>query len=369
MSALNFGTAINSQRPVFANGISPERKWSLHDSADAQSCFSTSAFTDYTASAGYALSSGSTFRIQQKAISTTAPDGQTGVDLGCQRQPVDAGSGNAGADWRNWAAGSGWADLYGRHGPDAFRHSVFGRRAAGLERVQFQPHSVRDQYWQRSGCLRHQASNSGVQGTNTNNGNFGTLGDVNGNGVSGTTTTGNGVSGTNTSQNDYGTLGDVNGYGVYGNSKSGTGVGGFNTTNGNLGTLGDTTGYGVYGTSSTNYGVYGKSTSSQDGVYGSSNTGSGVTGINTTNGNLGSLGNTNGFGVYGTTTGGNFPYGVYGVNHSSGNGDNGFLGGVEPISGRSFLRVPLVMTLLGLGSASTAALTVGMANSVLVSMA
>ena len=67
-----------------------------------------------------------------------------------------------------------------------------------------------------------------------------------------------------------------------------------------------------------------------------STTGTGTYGTNTKYGNVGTLGDINGFGVYGSTAAGPYPYGVYGVNRTSGNGDYGILGGVEPISGSKY---------------------------------
>ena len=62
-----------------------------------------------------------------------------------------------------------------------------------------------------------------------------------------------------------------------------------------------------------------------------STSGTGTYGTNVKYGNVGTLGDINGFGVYGSTAAGPYPYGVFGINRTSGNGDYGILGGIDPI--------------------------------------
>ncbi len=209
------------------------------------------------------------------------------------------------------------------------------------------------------------ASGTGTYGTNNKYGNVGTLGDINGFGVYGSTSAGPypyGVLGINraSGNGDYGILGGVDPV-----NKAPAGVFGSDiSTNGGNGVFGDSTkGSGVSGVSSSGFGVLGVSTSN-DGMQGqTSESGhSGVSGVNNGSGH-GVFGVSRSSGAYGflggTDPAYNAPAGVFGTNTT--NSGNGVLGlgtsstGVAGVSTSGDGVYATTSTGLGLSAVATSA--------------
>ncbi len=317
---LNFGSAVNSSA-LYLQTAYRLRGGSSYTTQSPRKLLATTAFTDYSASSGYALTSGSTFRLQGKSISTVAPtDGQVlewngGTSLWTPTTfanpagsvtgpmlalPLALSAANTGALLTVTNTGAG-AGVYGINS---------GNGAYGiLGGTDSQNAPVGVIAYSSTIALEAQLSNG--EGGHIGTGDSGIYGY---NVVQG----GSAISGRDAYRNgDSGFIGGTDplysqSAGVYG-SDTGSGAGVLGSSSGN--------GYGVRGNSLSGYGVSGTSNSGDAGHFYTSNG---------TNGIVGELGANGGNGVQGIANTGGGAYAIYGVSSS---GYAGYFSGKVTVTG------------------------------------
>ncbi len=283
---INFGTAINTSA-LYLQTAYTLHGGSTYTTQTPRKLLATSAFTDYAASSGYALTAGGTSRLQGRNISTAAPtDRQVLTWIASTSMWTPATFVNP--------AGSVTGSMLAL--PLSLSFSSGGSSSAVL--------SVTNTASTGYGINSASASGGGINGTSAS-----------GDGVDGSSTSGSGIAGTSASgigvyatsgSNDAGYFKGGGTTGLYGEltDSNGTGVEGVaNTGSGAYGVFGgSTSGAGVTGSSSSGKGVYGTSGSGYAGYF----KGGGTTGV------YGELTVSNGTGVEGVADAGSGAYGVFG---------------------------------------------------------